>query len=196
VILLDTTTKERAGASFVSNTCRAVFVKSPASYVGMAVLFIAKQGAVLALLLFTAAGAGTLAAGPRGGIALRSAIGLALCAHAMFFLAAIGQLRILPIVAVMLVAMAGGLLRGLARERPPWLVIASAPVFFLALFPPVAFDETLYHLPFVRAFAATERSAFCPTCASPFSRSSTNCSACRRFFWPATSRRISSRSRK
>jgi serine/threonine-protein kinase len=57
------------------------------------VVFLLKNLAVLVLLLLTAACAGTLALGPREGLALRSALGLALCAHACFFLGVVGQLR-------------------------------------------------------------------------------------------------------
>ena len=46
------------------------------------------------------------------------------------------------------------------HERPRLAVrlwgpalLALAPLFLLALYPPSAFDETLYHLPFARAFA-------------------------------------------
>ena len=124
----------------------------------MFVLFLAKHAAVLALLLLTAAGAGTLAAGPREGIALRAALGLALFGQACFFLAALGQLSALPLIGLTVVAIAGGALRFQSIERPgPSILIASAlgitPLFVLALYPPLAFDETLYHLPFVRALA-------------------------------------------
>jgi Dolichyl-phosphate-mannose-protein mannosyltransferase len=45
-----------------------------------------------------------------------------------------------------------------ARGRLPLalaLPVALAPPLLLALYPPTAFDETLYHLPFARAFAAS-----------------------------------------
>ncbi|HEX6864511.1 MAG TPA: glycosyltransferase family 39 protein, partial [Thermoanaerobaculia bacterium] len=35
------------------------------------------------------------------------------------------------------------------------LLLAAAPLFLLALYPPTGFDETLYHLPMARAFAET-----------------------------------------
>jgi hypothetical protein len=115
--------------------------------------------AVLLLILITAAGAGTLALGSREEIALRSAFGLALFGQAMFLLAAIGQLRTVPIVAVTLIAIVGGAFRWRGQARAPVLrliavaLLAAAPLFVLAFYPPIAFDETLYHLPFVRAFA-------------------------------------------
>jgi hypothetical protein len=124
----------------------------------MLVLFFAKHAAVLALLLLTAAGAGTLSAGPREGIALRAALGLALFGHACFFLAAMGQLRAGPLIALTIIAIVGGAWRagGIARPTTSHLVagvLVIAPLFVFALYPPVAFDETLYHLPFVRALA-------------------------------------------
>jgi hypothetical protein len=42
------------------------------------------------------------------------------------------------------------------------LAVASAPFFVLALYPPTAFDETLYHLPFAEAFVRTGGVPFLP----------------------------------
>jgi hypothetical protein len=124
----------------------------------MLVLFFAKHAAVLALLLLTAAGAGTLSAGPREGIALRAVLGLALFGHACFFLAAVGQLRAAPLITLTIIAIVGGAWRagGIARPATSHLVagvLVIAPLFVFALYPPIAFDETLYHLPIVRALA-------------------------------------------
>lgn len=44
----------------------------------------------------------------------------------------------------------------------PALALALAPAFVLALYPPTAFDETLYHLPYARAFARTGSIPFLP----------------------------------
>ena len=41
-------------------------------------------------------------------------------------------------------------------------LVALAPLFALAIYPPTAFDETLYHLPFARAFAASGGLPFLP----------------------------------
>jgi hypothetical protein len=136
------------------------------------ILFVVKNLAVLILLLACAAGAGTLAM-PRQGLALRSALGLALCAHAAFFLAAIGQLRA-PAILVVIVAIAAGVawrVRAISRQERLFscplptancLFACAVLLFVLALFPPIAFDETLYHLPFVRAFARDGAIAFLP----------------------------------
>jgi hypothetical protein len=161
--------------------------------------------AVLAAILFAAAGTGTLATGSRYPLALRSALGLALLGHALFFLGLLGWLRIAPIVALFVIAVVGGAMRGrwqmadggwwrdsglrgcaVARlrsgisgvtARPSdratirTSVLPSAirhlpsfaifiPLFLLALHPPLAFDETLYHLPFIRAAAESGRLQF------------------------------------
>ena len=131
----------------------------------MLVLFVAKHAAVLALLLLTAAGAGTFAR-PDEGMPMRTALGLALFAHACFFLAAIGQLRASPLIALTIIAIAGGALRSRKTELPSSMAAASAlgiaPLLVLALYPPLAFDETLYHLPFVRALARDGALRFLP----------------------------------
>src|SRR5438067_2511808 len=106
------------------------------------------------------------------GIALRAALVLAVYGQAMFFLAAIGQLRPVPIIAVTLVAitfMWRGRPRRRTSETPPGAAALHAlhllvfvPLVVLALYPPIAFDETLYHLPFVRAFARDGALRFLP----------------------------------
>ncbi|HEX3068059.1 MAG TPA: hypothetical protein VHX14_05745 [Thermoanaerobaculia bacterium] len=138
----------------------------------MLVLFFAKYAAVLALLLLTSAGAGTLAAGPREALALRAALGLALFGQACFFLAAAGQLHAAPMIALTIIAIVGGAwrARGIARPSASHLVagvLVFAPLFVFALYPPVAFDETLYHLPFVRALAHDGALRFLPAMRFP-----------------------------
>ncbi|MEA2463087.1 MAG: hypothetical protein QOJ98_834, partial [Acidobacteriota bacterium] len=120
---------------------------------------------VLLLLLAAAAGAGTLVAGSREPLALRCALGLAVWGEALFLLAACGWLRPVPIVALLLVAVGGGAMRMRSWPRvsllPALAVVAiGVPAFLLALHPPLAFDETLYHLPFVRDLAETGRLRF------------------------------------
>ncbi len=138
----------------------------------MLVLFLAKHATLLALLLVSAAGAGTLAAGPRDGLAMRAALGLALFGHACFFLATAGQLRATPLIALTIIAIAGGAwrARGIARPSASHVVagvLVKAPLFVLALYPPIAFDETLYHLPFVRALAHDGALRFLPAMRFP-----------------------------
>ncbi len=135
-------------------------------------LFFAGHAAILALLLVTAAGAGTLALGAGEGLALRAALGLALFGHACFFLAAVGQLRPLSLIALTIVAIAGGAVRTRGIARPSVshvvaVVLVIAPLFAFALYPPIAFDETLYHLPFVRALAHDGALRFLPAVRFP-----------------------------
>jgi hypothetical protein len=59
-----------------------------------------------------------------------------------------------------------------ALHRAPWkrvalAALASAPLLVLALYPPVAFDETLYHLPYVEAFANAHRIVWLPEARFP-----------------------------
>jgi len=120
---------------------------------------------VFAAILVTSAGAGTLVLGTRGGLALRATLGLSLLAHALFFLALIGQLRVGPIVALALIAMAGLIrLRPVTIDWPVTLafVVVTACFFVVALYPPLAFDETLYHLPIVRDLASSGALRFLP----------------------------------
>ena len=48
------------------------------------------------------------------------------------------------------------------RAAAVGLVAAAAPFFLLALYPPTAFDETLYHLPYAREFVRTGGVPFLP----------------------------------
>ena len=130
----------------------------------MLVLFLVKHLAVLAGVLLVAAAAGTLAAGTREGLALRTALGLGLCAHAAFFLGLIGQLRTGPILGLTLLLVVGGIWRARSESLafPALALLGGIPLVPLALFPPIAFDETMYHLPFVHAFARDGALRFLP----------------------------------
>ena len=101
-------------------------------------------------------------------LAVCTALGLTILAHLAFVL---GSLRLLargPLIAVVVAIHLLGL--PVWREvewRMGWktalgLVLAAAPLFVLALYPPTAFDETLYHLPYARAFARTGGIPFLP----------------------------------
>jgi len=105
-------------------------------------------------------GAGSLVA-PRSEPALRCAIGIATLAHTLFFLALIGQLRAIAVAIVVLIAIAG-LMRNAAMPGriPVALAVVFAAMFIIALRPPLAFDETLYHLPFIRGLVESGGLAF------------------------------------
>lgn len=89
--------------------------------------------------------------------AVRIALGLALLAHLGFLLGALGLLRPWVLIAVIVAVNAFSWERrrpaGQVTRQTLLLVPALAPLFILALYPPTAFDETMYHLPFARAFA-------------------------------------------
>lgn len=120
-------------------------------------LFVAQHAALLVLLFATSAATGTAVLGPRAPLALRATLGLAVAGQAFLLLAGIGALRPWSIA----VLVAGALIAGAARMEwrvPHWPAVAAmtaitVPLFSLALYPPLAFDETLYHLPFIEAMA-------------------------------------------
>jgi hypothetical protein len=99
-------------------------------------------------------------------VAVSSALGLALFAHLLLLLGLVGFLRPLPVLLLAAAIHAAGvpvwreLSRDLRQGRagPAWgLAIGLAPLLLpgivLALYPPTAFDATMYHLPFAQAFA-------------------------------------------
>ena len=106
--------------------------------------------------------------------AVSGALGLTLLGHAFFALGLCGWLTRGAVAAVVVgVHLLGSgvwreALRGL--RWPGWrgwgiaaaAVAGLAPLFVLSLYPPTAFDETLYHLPFARAFATTGGMPFLP----------------------------------
>ncbi len=94
------------------------------------------------------------------GTALRAAFGLALYAHACFLLGVLGWLRTGPILVLTAVFAVATLRLRVPAPRLVWLVFV--PLLVLALYPPLAFDETLYHLPFVQAFARDGAIRFLP----------------------------------
>lgn len=121
-----------------------------------ALFFIVQHAAMLVLLLLVAAGAGTLAMGARISLALRAAMGLAVAGQLFIILGIVSALRPWSIWTFTGAALLGLLAPAARRLDPRWLAGASLltlPLLLLALYPPIAFDETLYHLPFVSAIA-------------------------------------------
>jgi Dolichyl-phosphate-mannose-protein mannosyltransferase len=91
-------------------------------------------------------------------------LGLALAAHLLLLLGFAGLLRPLPILLLTAAIHAAGWrvwreiwaeLRGISVPGWFWpaVLLGLAPLVLLALYPPTAFDATMYHLPFARAFA-------------------------------------------
>ena len=140
------------------------------------------MAALLVLSALAAYGAGTVAPGrvfrsPAERAGLRIALGMAIYAALLFALAAAGRLRRPELLAGGAAGIAAGAwsirssaTRFLPRRSAPGgtgnraaaaaVAAALAGAFVLALYPPTAFDETLYHLPTVGAFAASGRMPF------------------------------------
>ncbi|HEV7487986.1 MAG TPA: hypothetical protein VGQ65_20125 [Thermoanaerobaculia bacterium] len=96
-------------------------------------------------------------------MALRLTIVLAVFGQVLLMLAVVGLLR--PWVLLFVAATTLILFHAEARRRgvssflsvsaPPRETVLLIPLALLALYPPIAFDEILYHLPFVRAIASS-----------------------------------------
>lgn len=109
-------------------------------------------------------------------LAVPMALGLAVLGLPLFLLGLLGQLAVGPLLGLLLLVHLVGL--GAWREivQSGWtvladprrravavgLVAASAPFFLLALYPPTAFDETTYHLPYSQEFVRTGGLPFLP----------------------------------
>jgi len=106
----------------------------------------------------------------RFNVPLCAALGLAVFGQALFLLASIGHLRGIPIAVAAAIAVVVSCRLSVVEEGQPTtdnrqlvsnrqLFVAGTLLFALllliALHPPLAFDETLYHLPFVRALATS-----------------------------------------
>lgn len=121
------------------------------------VFFIVEHAAILALLLAVAAASGTVVMGPRLPLALRAVMGMAIAGQLFALLGTIGALRpwsLWIFAASVIAATVTPWARRLDRRqlaRGSAVALFTFPLFLLALYPPLAFDETLYHLPFVRA---------------------------------------------
>jgi hypothetical protein len=137
------------------------------------VWFVLKHLAVVSLIASTALAAGLpwvrrlcLTGAERTAIAM--AVGLAVAGHVALGLALAGHLEPAAIIVLLLSAhlIAWRDLRDLFKvgwrwcrpaPRARWLafaisVLTLSPLVLCALYPPTAFDETLYHLPYARAF--------------------------------------------
>lgn len=105
--------------------------------------------------------------------AVAVALGFTLFGHLGLFLGLAGQLNRWPLLAAVAAVHLAGLgvwretLKGFRKSgfrivSALGLMVAAAPLALLALYPPSAFDETLYHLPFARAFVRTGGLPFLP----------------------------------
>lgn len=139
---------------------------------------VALQVVALAGLLLAAAGLGATALGrrrdeePLDWLATRLALGLGLAGTLLFVLAAAGGLRRAAVLPLAAAAAALGARRiaavfatppgaegAAADPRGVLLSLAAVlgPAFVWSLYPPAAFDATVYHLPWARAFATAHR---------------------------------------
>ena len=143
-------------------------------------MFIFEHAAVLALLLVVAGATGTMVMGTRAPLALRAAMGMAVTGQGFVLLGTFGVLGPRSIGAFAATAIAGCVVLLVRRQgggddpagqRPTLRMVAAAaatlPLLLLALYPPIAFDETLYHLPFVQAIARSGAIRFLPTLRFP-----------------------------
>jgi Dolichyl-phosphate-mannose-protein mannosyltransferase len=145
--------------------------------------FVVQHAAALALILLIAAAAGTAVFGVQKPLALRAILGMAVTGQVFVVLGSFGVLWTWVMVGFVMVALAGaaarvipsvvegsgGWVAQVARRRSPQIprltlgmTCCAIPLFALALYPPIAFDETLYHLPFVRAVAESGTIAWLP----------------------------------
>jgi hypothetical protein len=151
------------------------------------VTLVLTQVAWLVALAGTAWSAGWLAWGRRRpGLLLHplpACLGLALVGHAVLALATAGALRPWPllagVLAIHLAALrgwrqalgeAGGRIARAPRRAAAWTAVAAvalSPGFVIGLYPPHAFDETVYHLPFARALVATGSLPYLPELRTP-----------------------------
>jgi 4-amino-4-deoxy-L-arabinose transferase-like glycosyltransferase len=145
-------------------------------------LFVLKHLIVLALIASTATAIGLpwlrrLSSNAAERAALGVAVGLAVGGQVVLGLGLIGRLQPAAVVAVVLVAHAVAwrdfrdlLSRSLCawRERRGARLgaavgaLALSPIVLGSLYPPLAFDETLYHLPFAREFVRARSLPFLP----------------------------------
>jgi hypothetical protein len=127
--------------------------------------FLAAHLLALAVLAATAWSAGFLITKPLAWegweerLAVPAALGLAVLAHLGFLLGSLGLLRpgiliVTVILGIVFFCWERRHLAGILSFPIVILVlVALAPLFVLTMYPPTAFDETMYHLPFARAFA-------------------------------------------
>ncbi|CAN0514508.1 unnamed protein product, partial [Phaeothamnion confervicola] len=104
--------------------------------------------------------------------AVRLSLGCALLAQSFYGLALLGILTPPGIAAATGLWILGAWKRGGSKWEPPpigtlWFGLFLLPLLALALHPPLAFDETLYHMPFVRDFARAGGLVFLPNLRFP-----------------------------
>lgn len=148
-------------------------------------LWVLRHAALILAFALIAFGAGRaivwrflppIARGQR--IAMAFALGSALIAQSLFVLGAVGALTRGNVLLVLALASIVGCIpvgaAALAVRSDRWsavvlgvVLMGTVPAFFLALYPPVGFDATSYHLPFARLFAEAGALVFAETLRFP-----------------------------
>lgn len=103
-------------------------------------------------------------------LAVPAALGLTILAHLFLALGFCGLLSRGPVLLVVAAVHALGYRAWrevIGALRRKWGLAALTPLFAFALYPPTAFDETLYHLPYAKAFARSGGVPFLPDLRSP-----------------------------
>ena len=103
-------------------------------------------------------------------VAFSIAAGTLLLGQTLFILAAIGRLTRWNVIVVLCIMAAISITQirlGRVWIRVAAIAVTTTPAFLLALYPPVGFDATTYHLPYARLFAETGRLAFADTLRFP-----------------------------
>jgi hypothetical protein len=149
-------------------------------------ILVSGQAAVAAAVAATTWAAGAIVTGAlrRDGVpipwALTTALGFALVGQLLLLVAMAGLLQRAVVIAVTIgihilaipcwrrwCAAARGAAVPAVRAGALVLVIAAMPGFLLTLYPPLGFDQTMYHLPFARAFAASGTAPWLPALRFP-----------------------------
>jgi Dolichyl-phosphate-mannose-protein mannosyltransferase len=108
--------------------------------------------------------------------ALTMALGFALVGQLLLLIGMVGQLRALVVLGlavgihVAAIPAWGRLLRGrswLGGWAAGGVAVVVLPSFLLTLYPPLGFDQTMYHLPYARAFATSGALPFLPALRFP-----------------------------
>ena len=126
------------------------------------VAWIATHAGAIVLFAFLCHGTGSLLMDRLGrNAAMATALGMGIFAQTLFVLGVVGALTKFSVICILVVMAVCALLPVASRQLPDWplatghwlLAFATLPAFLLALYPPVGFDATMYHLPFAKAFA-------------------------------------------
>lgn len=92
--------------------------------------------------------------------AVATGLGYGILSLALFFLANAGVLTKFSVLVLFALASIAALPAIGSMRVQPWILAAVIPSFVLALYPPTAYDATMYHLMYAKHFAAEGRLVF------------------------------------